>query len=91
MARIVGEVRPRYVFVENSPAIVIRGLERVLGNLAAMGYDCRWGVLSAADAIWNVGDPCADHERYRFWLVASLAHTNGLRELQPQGRKQDHL
>ena len=63
MARIVGEVRPRYVFVENSPALLTRGLGRVLGDLAALGYDCRWTVLGAAD----VGAP---HQRDRFWLVA---------------------
>lgn len=63
MARIVGEVRPRHVFVENSPALVTRGLGRVLGDLAALGYDCRWTVLGAAD----VGAP---HQRDRFWLVA---------------------
>jgi len=79
MARIVGEVRPRYVFVENSPALLTRGLGRVLSDLAALGYDCRWTVLGAAD----VG---ANHQRDRFWLVA---HANGVRELQPQGSKCD--
>jgi DNA (cytosine-5)-methyltransferase 1 len=69
MARIVGDVRPRFVFVENSPAIVTRGLGRVLGDLAALGYDCRWTVLGAAD----VGAP---HQRDRFWLVA---HASGER------------
>src|SRR5690606_18435614 len=49
MARIVGEVGPRYVFVENSPMLVSRGLGRVLGDLAALGYDARWGVLGAID------------------------------------------
>ena len=68
MARIVGEVRPRYVFVENSPALLTRGLGRVLGDLAALGYDCRWTVLGAAD----VGAP---HRRDRFWLVAHAAST----------------
>lgn len=67
MARIVGEVRPRFVFVENSPALVTRGLGTVLSDLAALGYDCRWTVLGAAD----VGAP---HQRDRFWLVAN---TNG--------------
>ena len=66
MARIVGEVRPSYVFVENSPALLTRGLGRVLGDLAALGYDCRWTVLGAAD----VGAP---HQRDRFWLVARHA------------------
>jgi DNA (cytosine-5)-methyltransferase 1 len=79
MARIVGEVQPRYVFVENSPALLTRGLGRVLGDLAALGYDCRWTVLGAAD----VGAP---HQRDRFWLVA---HADGVRQLQPQGRQPD--
>jgi DNA (cytosine-5)-methyltransferase 1 len=79
MARIVGEVRPRFVFVENSPALLTRGLGVVLGDLAALGYDCRWTVLGAAD----VGAP---HQRDRFWLVA---HAHGLRELQPQGGERD--
>ena len=64
MARIISEVRPRFVFVENSPALLTRGLGVVLGDLAALGYDCRWGVLGAAD----VG---ANHQRDRFWLVAN--------------------
>ena len=40
-----------------------RGLGRVLGDLAAMGFDARWGVLGAAD----VGAP---HQRDRIWIVA---------------------
>jgi DNA (cytosine-5)-methyltransferase 1 len=76
MARIVGEVRPRYVFVENSPALLTRGLSRVLGDLAALGYDCRWTVLGAAD----VGAP---HQRDRFWLVA---HASGNRPPMEQER-----
>ena len=63
MARIIGEVRPRYAFVENSPMLVTRGLERVLADLTAMGYDSRWGVVSAAD----IG---AKHQRRRIWIVA---------------------
>jgi len=63
MARIIHEVRPRYVFVENSPMLTSRGLGRVLGDLATMGFDARWGVLGAAD----VGAP---HQRDRIWIVA---------------------
>ena len=79
MARIVGEVRPRFVFVENSPLLVGRGLVRVLADLAEMGFDARWGVVGAAD----VGAP---HRRDRCWIVAD-AH--GVRELQPQGRERN--
>jgi len=64
MARIIREVGPRYCFVENSPMLTSRGLGRVLGDLAAMGYDARWGVLGAVDA----GAP---HKRDRIWIVGS--------------------
>ena len=49
MARIIGEVRPKYAFVENSPMLTTRGLGTVLRDLAEMGYDAEWGVLGAAD------------------------------------------
>jgi len=63
MARIIGEVRPKYAFVENSPMLTSRGLGTVLRDLAKMGFDAEWGVLSAAD----VG---ANHLRERIWIVA---------------------
>jgi len=63
MARIICEVRPRYAFIENSPMLTTRGLDRVLSDLASMGFDARWGVLGAAD----VGAP---HQRDRIWVVA---------------------
>ena len=64
MARIIGEVRPRFVFVENSPMLTSRGLGRVLGDLATLGFDAEWGVLGAAD----VGAP---HQRDRIWIVGN--------------------
>ncbi len=69
MARIVSEVRPRFVWVENSPLLVSRGLAVVLGDLAKMGYDARWGVVGAHHA----GAP---HRRNRCWIVA---HADGIR------------
>lgn len=62
-ARIIGEVQPAFVWVENSPFLIVRGIDRVLWDLAALGYDARWGVVSAADA----GAP---HLRKRVWIVA---------------------
>lgn len=62
-ARLVGELRPRYVFVENVPALLTRGLGRVLGDLAALGYDAEWDCIPAS----AVGAP---HRRDRIWLVA---------------------
>ena len=49
MFRIICEVRPRFAFMENSPMLTYRGLHRVLGDLAAAGYDAAWMVLGAAD------------------------------------------
>jgi DNA (cytosine-5)-methyltransferase 1 len=71
MARIICEVRPRYVFVENSPMLTSRGLGRVLGDLASMGFNARWGVLGAAD----VG---ANHQRDRIWIVGKMAYPTEL-------------
>lgn len=67
MARIVGEVRPDFVWVENSPLLVVRGLGTVIGDLSALGYDCRWGVVGAHHA-------GANHFRDRIWI---LAYSNG--------------
>jgi len=62
-ARIIGEVRPRYVFVENSPRLRKLGLDVVIGDLAKLGYDTEWDVISAED----LG---ANHQRKRMWIVA---------------------
>ena len=63
MSRVVSEVRPRFVFVENSPMLTSRGLGTVLGDLSELGYDARWCVLGADDA-------GAFHERKRIWVLA---------------------
>jgi DNA (cytosine-5)-methyltransferase 1 len=62
-ARLVRELRPRYVLVENVPALLARGMGRVLGDLAAVGYGAEWGCVRASD----VGAP---HRRDRIWIVA---------------------
>ncbi len=77
MARIIGEIRPRFAFVENSPMLVGRGAAMVIGDLTEMGYDCEWCIVSASDC----GAP---HKRDRFWL---LADSNCLR---PQGNIRPH-
>ena len=59
--RIIGEVRPRYVFIENSPMLIKRGLKGILPRLASMGYACRGGIIGADDT----GAP---HVRKRFWM-----------------------
>jgi DNA (cytosine-5)-methyltransferase 1 len=66
MSRVVCEVRPIFVFVENSPMLTLRGIDRVLGDLASMGYDAEWGVLDANTA----GHP---QRRERIWILGQLA------------------
>ena len=70
--RIIRELRPRYVFVENVPGLLTNGMGRVLGDLADIGYDAEWEVLSAAD----VGAP---HLRKRVFIVAhtQIVQCNG--------------
>lgn len=67
-ARVLCEIRPRWAFVENSPLLVRRGFERVLGDLASMGYNAWWEVLGAAEC-------GARHKRERIWITARLADT----------------
>jgi DNA (cytosine-5)-methyltransferase 1 len=89
MARIIGEVRPRYAYVENSPMLTFRGLGVVLADLSTLGYDCKWGIISAA----SVGAP---HLRERIWLKAeqreffsnSKHNGDGWRQQQPQSIKE---
>jgi DNA (cytosine-5)-methyltransferase 1 len=62
-ARIIGELRPRFAIMENVGALAFRGLDSVLGSLAALGYDAEWQDIRASD----VGAP---HRRERLWIVA---------------------
>jgi DNA (cytosine-5)-methyltransferase 1 len=74
--RCAGVLRPRVIVLENVPGLFTsdagRFFGRVLGAVAALGYDAEWRVLSAAD----VGAP---HKRERVWIVA---HANGGRREQ---------
>lgn len=62
-ARLIGELCPSVVFVENVSGLLGRGMGDVLGDLAALGYDADWGSLRASD----LGAP---HARERIWIVA---------------------
>lgn len=77
MLRIIEEIRPRFVFAENSPLLRTRGLGRILRELDRLGYDAAWGVLGA----WHAGAP---HRRNRMWIVASNA--DGFENGDEQGR-----
>ena len=71
-ARVIREVRPTYVLVENVAALRVRGLGRVLGDLATLGFDCEWDCIPAA----ALGAP---HRRDRLFVIA---HANGQRRAQ---------
>jgi DNA (cytosine-5)-methyltransferase 1 len=61
--RLVKEIKPSFVFLENVPAIRTRGLFHVISSFTEIGYDCRWTCLSAA----SIGAP---HKRERWFLLA---------------------
>lgn len=61
--RLINEIRPRYAIIENVSALRSRGLDTVLGSLAAIGYDAEWHCIPAS----AVGAP---HQRDRVWVVA---------------------
>ena len=63
MARVIGLLRPRFVLVENVPGLRGRGLGLVTGDLASLGYDAEWNVVSAA----ALGAP---HIRKRLFVIA---------------------
>lgn len=67
-AKAIRVLRPRYVLVENVPALAYLGLDVVLADLASAGYDAEWQIVSAA----SVGAP---HLRERVFVVA---YTSGL-------------
>jgi DNA (cytosine-5)-methyltransferase 1 len=62
--RLAKEIKPKFLFLENVPAITGRGGIRVVREITEMGYDCRWCVISAA----SVG---ASHKRKRWFLLAN--------------------
>lgn len=70
IVRLVGELRPEYVIVENVAALLSGPSERrggwfgrVLGDLAERGYDAEWENIPAS----ALGAP---HRRERVWVVA---------------------
>ena len=67
-ARLITAAKPPWVLIENHPALRRRGLDVVLADLHAAGYDARWLRLSA----WDVG---AWHWRERLWIAAGSRWT----------------
>lgn len=63
MFRIIREIRPKYVIIENSPMLLVRGFERVLCDLSQIGYDAEWKCISNS----SFGFP---HRRERVYICA---------------------
>lgn len=78
IARVLGEMGPRFVFLENTPGLLTAGFGVVLADLAALGFAAEWMCLRASD----VGAP---HERERWFL---LAYADGEQPERP-GRPDD--
>ena len=74
VARVVGEVRPRWFVGENTPGLFARSnqryFRRVLGDLAALGYSVGWG-------IWGACDVGAPHKRDRVFILAYGGNVGG--------------
>lgn len=68
LARVIRDVGPQYVFVENVRALSRRGLDAVLGTLASLGYDAVWDLFSAAET-------SAPHRRERLFILAYRQRT----------------
>jgi len=62
-ARLIKEIGPTFVIIENSPCLRCRGLGEILNNLWTFGYDAEWHVIPAS----AVG---AWHKRERIWVIA---------------------
>jgi len=94
-ARIIRELRPRYVLVENVAALRVRGMDAVLGELAALGYDAEWECLPAAafgavhlrDRVFIVAYPeCFRYgERVCDWRAGELGIIDGCPALSEWG------
>lgn len=78
IVRLVDEIKPTFVFLENVPAIRTRGLSRVVQEFSSRGYLCRWTCVSAEE----VGAP---HLRKRWFFLASNTLSDILRIEQGRG------
>ena len=79
--RIARILQPRWLLLENVPALLARGMGKVLSELADSGYDAQWRVLSAAE----VGAP---HLRKRLFIFCTLAdadNQNVMQHRRPSG------
>lgn len=84
MYRIIWEVRPKYVIIENSPALTISGLEQVLCDLSKIGYNAEWQCLSGTD--FGI-----QQSRERLYCIAYSNEVNGKRSMQESVFRKPYL
>jgi DNA (cytosine-5)-methyltransferase 1 len=65
--RVARQLKPRAIVLENVPALLVRGMGSVLGELAEIGFDAEWHCIPAA----GVGAP---HRRDRVFIIAYTKH-----------------
>ncbi len=80
--RIINELRPSVVVMENVPAITIRGLSAVVGSLAQIGYDCQWTIISAKQ--------CGAPHLRRRWFCVAYPYSIGCRTSSDTQREHQH-
>jgi len=64
IVRLAKEIQPKFLFIENVPAITSRGGLRIVREITEMGYDCRWCIISAEEFV--------DQNRERWFFLAKL-------------------
>jgi DNA (cytosine-5)-methyltransferase 1 len=78
VADVIRVLRPRLCVFENVPGHLTLGFDTVLADLAGVGFDAEWGVVSAAEA----GAP---HRRQRLFIVATDASSRQLAGVASEG------
>lgn len=63
VVRIISDLRPRFFILENSPVLRSKGLDQILSEISALGYDAEWHCIPA-----NAVD--APHRRDRIWIIS---------------------
>ena len=72
IVRLAKEIRPRFIFLENVPAISVRGGTQVVKEIADLGYDCRWCTLSAST--------CKSPQKRARWFMLAYNNSKPSRE-----------
>ncbi len=71
IVRLAREIKPKFIFLENVPAVTIRGGLRIIKEITEIGYDCRWHIISASKYV--------DQKRDRWFCLAKF---NGERRVE---------